>query len=410
MPADRDHIEVNETRVRKGTIAAFAHNALTLERTAVEGEEYARASADLRASVPVLQTAGMFEVFSVKPPRAARIVEEMTAAHRPGRAEAAAMRGVAVTEFGRPPQLMDLPRPVPGPGEVLVRLSAAGVNPFDLTIAHGLVKDRAPHVFPLILGIDGAGIVEEVGEGATTLAVGDAVYGAFLHPPYGKGTYAQYITVPENAWIAPAPKTVPLSHAAAAPTAGMTALALVGLANLTTNDGQSVLIVGAGGGVGSFAVQLAARGGARVIATAKPQSVPRLHALGASDCVDYTQAAVPELVGDIAPDGIHVLIDLVSDADSFAENIRLVRPGGHAISTRYAATAATQSLSAVDVVNLDLTGIHANVAQLDDLTKNIDTGQLRIDIQTTIALEQAPAIIASGHLAGARGKTIITIP
>ena len=137
------------------------------------------------------------------------------------------MRAVAVSKFGGVPTVMDVPKPTPRADEMLIRLTAAGVNPFDHTIAQGLVRGRAPHTFPLVLGVDGAGVVEQTGADVSRLQVGQRVYGMFLQPPYGKGTYAEYIAVPERAWVSRAPQGVPLAHTAAAPSAGVTALALI---------------------------------------------------------------------------------------------------------------------------------------------------------------------------------------
>ena len=234
------------------------------------------------------------------------------------------MRAVAVTEFGGTPRLLDLPKPVPGFGEVLVRLAGAALNPFDRAISDGFLR-HLPHTFPLILGADGAGTVEEVGEGVDDLEVGEAVYGIFLHEPVGlgRGTLAEYIAVPVDAVIGPAPSRVSLVEAAAAPTAGMTAIGLVEETELTA--GQTALIVGASGGVGSFAVQSAAARGARVIATARPDASERLRSLGAGETVDYGQRSVTEQLSEIEPGGVDVLLDLVSDPEAFAANLELVR-------------------------------------------------------------------------------------
>lgn len=320
---------------------------------------------------------------------------------------AALMRAVAVSEFGGTPTLMRLPRPEPAEGELLVRLCAAAVNPFDFTIARGWVAERAPHVFPLVLGVDGAGVVEALGAGVERFAVGQAVYGAFLHPPYGRGTYACYAVVPEHAWIAPAPANIPLPHAAAAPSAGMSALALMHLARI--REGETVLIVGAGGGVGSFALQLAAARGARVLATSRPDSSSRLRALGASDCIDYTRGALPEQAAALAPQGVHVLLDLVSDRAGFAANLSALADGGRAISTRYAVCADTPRARSLRLVNLDLNGEHASRAPLAALSALLDSGGLVVDIQAEIELSEMPAAIQRLVGRGARGKTIVRI-
>src|ERR1700733_6454225 len=218
----------------------------------------------------------------------------------------ASMRAVAVERFGQTPRLMRLPVPILGPGEVLVRLHSAALNPFDWTIAQGWVAARAPHVFPLILGVDGAGVVVQCGPGVQGFAAGDAVYGAFLHPPYGRGTLAEYVAVSVTAPIARAPDTIALAATGAAASAGMSALALLELAHL--REGQSILVVGATGGVGSFATQLAP--GRGVTAPAKEKRAAEMRALGARATMDPPAAPPAAQLAPLMPDGVDILLDL----------------------------------------------------------------------------------------------------
>jgi NADPH:quinone reductase-like Zn-dependent oxidoreductase len=160
----------------------------------------------------------------------------------------------------------------------------------------------------LILGIDGAGLVVRCGPGVQGFAAGDAVYGAFLHPPYGRGTLAEYVAVSVTAPIARAPDTIALAAAGAAASAGMSALALLELAHL--REGQSILVVGATGGVGSFATQLAHGRGAHVIATAQTDAAADMRALGASATIDHTAAP---LAAQSAIDGGHLTIPITTE-------------------------------------------------------------------------------------------------
>jgi len=317
------------------------------------------------------------------------------------------MRAVAVTEFGGTPRLMDLPKPVPGLGEVLVRLAGAALNPFDRAISDGFLR-HLPHTFPLILGADGAGIVEEVGAGVETFEEGDAVYGIFIHEQLGlgRGTLAEYIAVPGDAVIGPAPSRISLVEAAAAPTAGMTAIGLVEETEVAA--GQSVLIVGASGGVGSFAVQLAAARGARVIATARSDAAERLRSLGAAETVDYAQRSVAEQLPEIEPGGVDVLLDLVSDPEAFAANLELVRDGGRAMSIRYAAQADSLGSDRVSVVNFNLREHPRAPDLLEALSAAIDAG-LQVIVDVEVALEQATILIASRSSGGARGKALVAL-
>src|SRR3954452_16790343 len=136
------------------------------------------------------------------------------------------MRAVAEEEFGGPIALMDLPVPEIGPDEVLIRVRAAGVNPFDWKVADGALEGEREHRFPLILGFDAAGVVERVGTGVTELAEGDEVYGYLFKPVVGGGAYAEYVSAPATI-VAKKPKSVGFDEAAALPTPGLTAIDLV---------------------------------------------------------------------------------------------------------------------------------------------------------------------------------------
>jgi NADPH:quinone reductase-like Zn-dependent oxidoreductase len=313
------------------------------------------------------------------------------------------MRAIAVTEFGAAPQLLDVPKPLPGPEEVLIRLVAASPNPFDRAISDGFLR-HMQHVFPLVLGVDGAGIVEGKGEEVRRFAVGEAVYGVFAHEPLGKGTFAEYIAVPEGVLIRKAPSRISLPEAAAAPTAGMSAIGLVEETGI--EDGQSVLIVGASGGVGSFAVQLAAKRGARVIATARSDAERSMIELGASATIDYAQGTTAEQVAAMEPDGVDVLLDLVSDPGAFAENGELVRDDGKAVSLRYAATGPLTDR--ISVSNFNLREHPEAPRFLKELSDELDAG-LRPVLDRELPLEETPTFLPSRISGGARGKAVILL-
>jgi NADPH:quinone reductase len=212
------------------------------------------------------------------------------------------MRAVTVSEFGQPPAVTEVPTPAAGPGEVLIRLAAAGVNPMDAKLASG-EWTPAPVSFPMVLGVDGAGVVEALGEGTTRFSPGDEVFGQLFIPPIGShGTYAQYVAVTEEAPLALVPVGLDPVVAAAAPTAGATGLSLVEL--IEPIDDKIVLIVGAAGGVGTFATQFAVNAGAHVIANSHASAAPRMRSYGAMETIDHTTASLEEAVGHGHPDGI----------------------------------------------------------------------------------------------------------
>jgi NADPH:quinone reductase len=198
----------------------------------------------------------------------------------------------------------DLPAPTPADNEVLVRVHASSANPVDNSIAAGMLAQMGvEYEYPVTLGRDYAGVVEQAGATVAGFKAGDQVFGFLLHanPTARDGTWGELVTVTEELSIAPVPKGVGLDIAGAAPLAGITAMTLVDALELS--EGDVVLIVGAAGGVGSLAVQLAAQAGARVIAPALPEDEGFLRDLGVSD-VFPREGDVAQAVRDLVPDGV----------------------------------------------------------------------------------------------------------
>jgi NADPH:quinone reductase len=312
------------------------------------------------------------------------------------------MRAITVSEYGASPSVTELPRPQPGPGQVLIAVQAAGMNPMDMQIADGGWRDRMPATFPMVLGADLAGIVEEDGPGAIRFAPGDAVFGQLLIPPLGSaGTYAQYVAVTADAPLAHGPDGLDPVTAAALPTAGGTAMAIA--ESLAPLEGRTVLIVGASGGVGSFLTQLAAGAGAHVDASAPLAEAGRMKRYGAAETIDRA-APLPEVIARAHPDGIDVLIDLASDARQFAALAGHVRPGGTAVTTRYVADQGSLAIAGVTGVNFQLP---MNISLLDRLAAAVVAGTIVAPPITRLSLDEVPALLGKhGH---AEGKTVITI-
>jgi NADPH:quinone reductase len=235
------------------------------------------------------------------------------------------LRAITVTEYGATPAIAEVPTPEPGPGQVLVKVRAAGMNPMDSVLASGDWRPM-PATFPMVLGADVAGLVEKLGDGTSRFSVGDDLFGQLLIAPIGSaGTYAEYVAVTEDAPLARVPSGLDDVVAAALPTAGGAGLALVDL--LEPLADKTVLIVGAGGGVGSFATQFAANAGGNVIANSRERDAERMRAYGAVETLDHTEVPLLDGVRQAHPDGIDALLDLVSDANGFAALASLVRPG-----------------------------------------------------------------------------------
>src|SRR5215203_2474298 len=214
----------------------------------------------------------------------------------------------------RPALREDVPEPTPAENEILVRVQASSVNPVDNSIAAGMLAQMGvEYEYPVVLGRDYAGVVEQAGSAVAGSRPGDRVFGFMLHanPTAHDGAWAELITVTEELSIAAVPDGVDLAVAGAAPLAGITAITAVDALELS--EGAVLLVVGATGGVGSFAVQLAARAGARILAPALPEDETFLRELGVSDVLPRggdVAAAVHHLV----PDGVDALIDLVNYA------------------------------------------------------------------------------------------------
>jgi NADPH:quinone reductase-like Zn-dependent oxidoreductase len=310
------------------------------------------------------------------------------------------MRAIAVERFGGPAKLVDLPQPVPGPGEVLVRLAAAGVNPFDRKVADGMMDGSMPHTFPLVLGVDGAGVVESVGADVTRFAPGDRIFGSFFHSPAGEGTYAEYVTVPAGNALALLPDGFDPVVAAALPTAGMTALGLVDA--LDPFDGMTALLVGATGGVGVFTVQLAAAAGVRVIATGGPADADWLRELGAADVVDHKAGPVADRVHQV-----DALVDVISDRAGFTANLRAVRSGGRALTTTFSADLDALAARGISGGDFEMQG---RPEALTRLAEAVLDGRLRVPVKNRVPLDDSAADeLARIRSTGSRGKTVLVV-
>jgi NADPH:quinone reductase len=312
------------------------------------------------------------------------------------------VRAVIVNDYGDTPAIAEVPTPQPGPGEVLLRLEAAGMNPMDRTLASGEWQP-APATFPMVLGADAAGVVEGVGQGATRFSRGDELFGQLLISPIGSaGTYAEYVAVSEDAPLARVPDGLDPVLAAALPTAGGAALAMLDL--LEPLDGKTVLIVGAGGGIGSFAVQLAARAGAHVIANVREDAAERVRSYGADETVDHTKVSLVEAVRAAHPDGVDALLDVISDADAFAANASLVRPGGTAVTTQYVAD--VDGLAAAEVTGINF-ALQESPELLGRLAEALVTERIVAPPITRISLGDVPSALNDSDRPA--GKTIITL-
>jgi NADPH:quinone reductase-like Zn-dependent oxidoreductase len=221
------------------------------------------------------------------------------------------------------------------------------------------------------------------------------VFGQFSEAKRGRGSYAELAIAGYKA-IAPAPRTVALSEAAAVPTAGMTALNLVD----RVGDAGRLLIVGATGGVGTFVTQLAAARGITVIATASEEKADLMRALGATEIVDHRAGPIAD---QVEPQ-VDAIVDLVSDTERLRALLPVIRPGGIVLSPVFAVP--DEGLPGVEAANFSNA---ASVGLLERLAQEIDAGHVRVVIGDTVTLSQAPEALARSRAGKARGKTVIVI-
>ncbi|HEX7306504.1 NADP-dependent oxidoreductase [Lentzea sp.] len=311
------------------------------------------------------------------------------------------MKAVRFHEFGGPEVLRyeDVEQPVPAAGEVLVKVAATTFNPVEGNIRLGVMQGPIPVDLPHTPGLDVAGTVDALGEGVEGLAVGDEVVG-FL-PMTKPGAAAEYVIAPA-AVLTPAPKGLPLADAAAFPLVGLTAYqALFDHGRLQA--GQRVLVNGAGGPVGGYAVQLAKQAGAHVVATASPRSAEAVRTAGADEVVDHTTtdvlSAVTEqvdLVLNLAPVDPAVLAQLPS----------LVRDGGAVVNTTIWMPAPTDEDRGVRGVNLY---VRSDAEQLAKLVALVDSGDLRVDVEQRVPLTELPAVHVQAASGGVRGKVVVLV-
>jgi len=257
----------------------------------------------------------------------------------------------------------------------------------------------------MVLGADGAGVVERVGEGTSRFSAGDEVFGQLLVAPIGSaGTYAEYVAVSADAPLARIPSGLDDVLAAALPTAGGAGLALV--ESLEPLANKTVLLVGAGGGVGAFAIQFAVNAGARVIANVRAPAAERMRGYGAAETFDHAEAPLVESVKRAHPDGIDALIDLVSDADNFAALVSLVRPGGTAVSTQYVADPEALATAGVTAINFAL---HETPELLERVADALIEGRIVAPPIRRITLDEVPGTLITAESGHVDGKTVIAL-
>ena len=314
------------------------------------------------------------------------------------------MRAIALEAADSGVRLMDVPRPEPADGELLVRVRTASINPADLRVATGNYP-WGKFTFPAVLGFDFAGVVESTGSGVAGYGAGDEVLGFWSRGRYHDGSWAEYICVPEAAFVARKPAGLSFEEAAALPLAATTAAQLIDDAGL--EPGQSVLIVGATGAIGGYAGQLAARTGADVIATAKPGHEQRLRELGAAELVDYKREDVVDAVRRLHPDGVAALVDIPTETkDEVTRLASVVRDGGRVASACFAADADALGARGIAAANVITT--RCDPGLLRRVVELVEAGELRVAYDRVRPLDDVPTVV--GELwGGPSAKVVVAI-
>ncbi|EKX60111.1 alcohol dehydrogenase catalytic domain-containing protein [Streptomyces ipomoeae] len=307
------------------------------------------------------------------------------------------MRAVTVSAFGTPPVARDdVPEPVAGPGQVLVRVQVSSVNWFDVDIAHGMFTETVPHKLPITLGRDFAGIVEAVGEGVRTVEAGDEVFGEVpMGEPVHEGAWAELIATGEHTLIR---KPAALDTATAGVAAVAATTAVLAIDALDLAPGDTVLVVGATGGVGGIAVQLARAAGATVLAPGLPEDEDYLRGLGVSDVLPRGDDVIAA-VRKHHPGGVDALLDAVTayEITPFAD---IVRDGGRIASPT---DAAGYGPGCTNVTRGPCTEILGRVA------RHLVDGTITIPVQESYDLADAAQALTALAAHHTRGKIAVRV-
>ena len=314
------------------------------------------------------------------------------------------MRAVGVREFGGRErlELLDVAEPKVGADMVLIRVRAAGVNPVDWKIREGRLEPAWPHVFPVVPGWDVAGVVERAGPAVTTVAPGDEVFAYCRKHFIGEGAYAELVTVPETS-VVHKPRSLDFEHAAAVPLCALTAYqALFGAAGLVA--GETVLVQAAAGGVGSFAVQLAADAGADVIGTASERNHEYVLGLGAIEAIDYGGDVV-EAARAIAPEGVDVVLDIFG-GEGLRRSVDAVRDEGRIVSIGQPPTDDVFGQRGIEALYVF---VRPHAEELAEIAELVDENRLSVHLDEVLPLEQAARAHELSEAGHVRGKLVLAV-
>lgn len=316
------------------------------------------------------------------------------------------MKAIVIEGFGGIETLkfQETERPIAKEGEVLVRIKASGVNPVDTKIRQGLLQSRMPNHLPIILGWEFSGIVEDTGFSARRFMPGDEVYAYARRTVIQNGTYAEYIALPES-YLTYKPENIRFEEAAAVPLSGLTAYQSL-VVHGKIQKKQHVVILGASGGVGSFAIQFAKIIGATVYAIAGKGREAYLHSLGADYIIDYSKGSVEEQIKAMLPLGADLVFDCVGK-EMTAEAYGFVKENGYLVSIL---SQVDEKLIEKYKINFRYVFVEPDVKHLDILTEWIEQGKIKVFLQKEYELRDAAEAhkqIETGHT---QGKIVLKMP
>jgi NADPH:quinone reductase-like Zn-dependent oxidoreductase len=304
------------------------------------------------------------------------------------------MKSIRIHSYGNSGELKleEVPNPSIRSNEALVRVRAAGVNPFDWKVREGYFKDRMPATFPLTLGVDFAGDIAQVGQDVRDFKPGDKVFG------FASGTYAEFATVPEKDLVR-MPRTVDYETAASLPTPGVTAYQLV-LDVVRAAKGLRILIHGAAGSVGSLAVQLARLQGAQVVATASGRDAEYLKGLGVEQVIDYRTERFDEKLQNL-----DAVIDLIG-GETLARSYAVVKPGGIVVSAAGAPDPAEAGRRKIRVQSFVA---QRDASQLAHLARLVDQGTIAPRVGRVLPLTEAGQAHDLSQKGSSGGKIVLRV-
>lgn len=310
-------------------------------------------------------------------------------------------KAVVLKEYTNPEEVtvsvVDLPDI--GEGEVLIKVKGAGVNPVDAAIVQGHLDGFLEHNLPIIPGWDLAGIVEKTGYSARRFKAGDEVYAYARRPVVKWGTFSEYVVIPES-YLAKKPESLSFEEAAGIPLVGLTAWqSLHEAGNL--ESGETLLILGGSGGVGSIAIQLAKAVDAEVIGVASEKNHAYMQELGADETVDYQDTDVGKEVLNLRPDGADLIFDC-SGGETLQQSLKALKPDGKLVSI------LNTGEDLDDSIDHQYVFVEPNSAQLDHLRKLAEGGKLEVHVNKKYPLEEAGDALEQIQTLHTKGKIVIS--